>query len=117
MNIPHLMPIEFAKEALSVTQNEVRVKCIFEQEPTLAMFLEAAAQSSAAFAQDSSKIGFLISLKDVDLLKTSTSLEYIIKVKKIVQIGAINEFSFEVFTLNENKKIAKGNFTIMIQGS
>ena len=117
MNIPHLMPIKFAKEALSVTQKEVRVKCAFEKEPTLAMFFEAAAQSSAAFSQNSLKIGFLIFLKNVDLLKTSTSLEYIVKVQKIVQVGLINEFSFEVFNLKENEKIARGNFTIMIQES
>ena len=71
MNLPHQEPIRFANEVLSSSLNKISVSCKFPFSPTLAMACEAAAQSSAGFAQESSepKIGFLVSLKEITLEK------------------------------------------------
>lgn len=60
MNLPHEEPIRFANEVLNLSENRITVSCSFPFSPTLAMACEAAAQSSAGFAQESSepKIGF-----------------------------------------------------------
>jgi len=72
MKLPHQEPIRFVKELLEIDAAYAFVSCIFPHPPTLAMVCEAAAQSSAAFAQDDKNItmGFLVSLKDIELLNS-----------------------------------------------
>ncbi len=114
MNIPHLPPVKFAQEIVEVTQNLAKVKCEFPFIPTLAMFFEAAAQSSAAFSKNNeAKIGFVISLKNIELIKDATTLTYILEVKKEYEVGSICEFSFEV--LYKEEIYAKGTFTVMVK--
>ena len=115
MNIPHQKPIKFAQEVLSVEESTAKVKCIFPSAPTLPMYFEAAAQSSAAFSQDETKIGFLVSVKNVELLNESNDLEIVIEVERVVEFGAICEFSFTVLSYDENKQFAKGTLTVMLQ--
>ena len=116
MNIPHQEPIKFAKELLEVNKEFVKVKCEFASLPTLSMLFEAAAQSSAGFSQEEeSKVGFLISLKEVKQVKEPDTLKYIVKVEKNLEFGAVCEFSFNVFDLEEKTKYAIGVLTIMIQ--
>ncbi|AXH13865.1 hypothetical protein [Malaciobacter mytili] len=114
MNIPHLPPVKFAQEIKEVKENLVKVYCEFPFVPTLAMFFEAAAQSSAAFSKsDEKKIGFVISLKNIELIKEATNLTYIMQVKKEYEMGSICEFSFEA--LDKEEVYAKGIFTIMVK--
>ncbi len=116
MNIPHQKPIKYAQELLEVNENIAKVRCEFDKTPTLPMFFEAAAQSSAGFSQDSeAKVGFLVSVKEVKLLNEAAKLEYIIQVEKKVEFGAICEFSFEVFNKEQDTSFASGVLTVMIQ--
>ena len=57
MNLPHQAPIRFAQEIIEKKEDFFIIKCSFPYIPTLAMVSEAAAQSSAAFAQDKEAIG------------------------------------------------------------
>lgn len=114
MNIPHLPPVKFAQEIIEVIENLAKVKCEFPYTPTLAMFFEAAAQSSAAFSKNGEKkIGFVISLKNIELIKEATALTYLIEVKKEYEVGAVCEFSFKV--LQKEELYAKGTFTVMVK--
>lgn len=116
MNIPHQEPIKFAKELLEVNKEFIKVKCEFSSLPTLPMLFEAAAQSSAGFSQEKeAKIGFLVSVKEVKLNKEPDTLEYVIKVEKNLEFGAVCEFSFNVFDLSENTNYTTGVLTVMIQ--
>ncbi len=116
MNIPHQKPIKFAQEVIEVNKDIARVRCKFHKKPTLAMFFEAAAQSSAAFSKESEpKIGYLVSVKDVQLLNEPIDFNYIIQVKKELQFGAFCEFSFDAFNEDNSTHFAKGLVNIMIQ--
>lgn len=81
MNLPHQAHIRFAQEIIEKNEDFYIVKCSFPYIPTLAMVSEAAAQSSAAFAQNKKEpvIGFLISLKNIK--KLSELKKKIIKLK------------------------------------
>ena len=66
MNLPHQEPIRFAQNILEEKDDYKLISCTFPYIPTISMISEAAAQSSASFAQsinEEPKIGFLISLK------------------------------------------------------
>ena len=115
MNIPHQKPIKFAEEVISVEDKIAKVKCIFPYKPTLSMYFESAAQSSAAFSNEEAKVGFIVSVKDIELLEENDDLEILVKVERKVEFGAICEFFFEIFNLDETKNLAKGTFTVMIQ--
>lgn len=115
MKIPHLEPVKFAKEILDVEETKAEVYCEFPTTPSLAMIFEAAAQSSAAFSQNETKIGFLISVKDTELLDANIDNNILIRVEKKAAFGAICEFSFLAMSLNKDKLFAKGILTVMIQ--
>ncbi len=118
MNLPHREPLIFAKDILLKEENTVQVRCEFSMLPTLAMFVEAAAQSSAAFNSDShskAKIGFLTMVNDVKLLEEIETLRFLFHLKKEVEVGPYKKFSFEVYDNNMHLKIANGKFTLLIQ--
>lgn len=98
MNLPHQEPIRFAKELLQIDNEYAFVSCSFSTTPTLAMVCEAAAQSSAAFAQENQKVtmGFLVSLKEIELLNELIHSDYIIKIKRETIFGSMSEFKFEL---------------------
>jgi predicted hotdog family 3-hydroxylacyl-ACP dehydratase len=98
MNLPHQEPIRFVKELLQIDDEYAFVSCSFPTTPTLAMVCEAAAQSSAAFAQDNKSIpmGFLVSLKNIELLNELIHNNYIIKIKRETIFGSMSEFKFEL---------------------
>ena len=98
--------------------NIVDVLCTFKDIPTLAMFVEAAAQASSAFDIDNDmkpKIGFLVSSKDVKLLDELNKKSYVIKVEIEAEINTIKQFYFEVFEEFSDVKCVLGHFTIIIQ--
>lgn len=115
MKIPHLPPVRFAQNILSVDKNIARVQCTFPHKPTLAMFFEAAAQSSAAFSQEESNIGFVVSFKDINLMCESIELNAIVQIEKKAAVSNICEFKFTVYNIDENEIYATGILTIMIQ--
>lgn len=98
MNLPHQEPIKFVKELLQINNEYACVSCLFPSLPSLAMVCEAAAQSSAAFAQEDKGItmGFLVSLKDIELLDELIYTNYIIKIKRETIFGSMSEFKFEL---------------------
>ena len=115
MKLPHEKPIRFAQEILEEKDDYKIISCIFPYVPTLSMVSEAAAQSSASFAQDDNskpKIGFLISLKNISELIKPEDTEYKIKIEKSFNFGAMTEFLFEL--KKDEKVFVTGNLTIAI---
>jgi len=103
---------------IRIQDNIIDVLCTFNDTPTLAMFIEAAAQASSAFDlsnDNQPKIGFLAVVKDVKLLNDIKEKRYVIKVEIKVKINNIKQFYFEVFEELSNIKCVSGNFTLIIQ--
>ena len=115
MNIPHLKPVKFAQNILSVDEKIAVVENKFPHKPTLPMLFEAAAQSSAAFSEDSSKIGFLVSVKDTELLNENVEEELLLEVQKSVEFGTVCEFLFKAMSRDKSIIFATGILTVMIQ--
>lgn len=98
--------------------NIVDVLCTFNDIPTLAMFIEAAAQASSAFDLSNDvkpRIGFLTVAKDVKLLNDIKEKRYVIKVEIKVEINNIKQFYFEVFEEFSSVKCISGHFTLVIK--
>lgn len=114
MNLPHQKPIKFVQEIIERQDQYNIVSCLFPSIPTLAMVCEAAAQSSASFSQstEEEKIGFLVSLKNIELLKTLESLEYEIKIEKSFTFGIMSEFKFKL--INNLNVYVEGTFAIAL---
>ncbi len=114
MNIPHQAPLKFAQEVVTVNETNAQVKCQFPFVPTLAMLFEAAAQSSAAFSQEESKMGFIVSVKDAELMDDTPPLEVIIDLENKAVFGNVYEMGFSVFDINHTKEFAQGTLTLVI---
>lgn len=116
MNLPHQSPLIFAKKVVSKDEDSVKVFCDFNQVPTLSMFIEASAQGSSAFndEEDEVKIGFLTTVKNIELLNEIKNNTYLIEVTKKIEINNIKQFTFEVFDSDTNIKIIVGSFTILV---
>ncbi len=94
----------------------MEVRCQFDSIPTLAMFIEAAAQSSSAFdIENQAKIGFLAIAKDIKLLEKLKDKMYILRLKKEAEINQYKQFSFEAYSKSNNLKVVSGSFTLVIQ--
>jgi len=112
LNLPHREPIRFAKYIISQELNRARVAIEFDEIPSLAMMIEAAAQSSAAVGESDTKMGFLVSLKNVKLLTPPT--------KTILEVEVVNEhnmdnmkmMSFNIF--EDETRVSTGSFMIAI---
>jgi hypothetical protein len=78
------------------------------------MYYEAAAQSSACFSTKENQMGFVISVKALELLQESCALEVVVELKQEVTMGTLQEFSFGV--KEHDRVLAKGVVTIMLQG-
>lgn len=116
MNLPHLEPLLFAKEILLRSDEKVEVLCIFPMVPTLPMFIEAAAQSSAAFNVDGeAKVGFLTMAADIELLSPIDNLEYIFNVYPESEVGNYKKFFFDAIDRNTHLKSVHGNFTLAMK--
>ncbi len=113
MNLPHREPLVFAKEILLRSDTKVEVLCIFPHKPTLAMFIEAAAQSSAAFNLDKeAKVGFLTMATNIKSLYPADNLEYIFNVYSESEVGSYKKFSFVAINKSNHIKTVHGDFTI-----
>lgn len=115
MNLPHQAPIRFAQDIIEKNEDFFIVKCSFPYIPTLPMISEAAAQSSATFAQDKKEtiIGFLISLKNIEKISEFTKENYQIKITKSFNFDTMTEYKFEVF--DQKDICAKGELIIALK--
>lgn len=114
MNLPHLPPILFAQDVIAKEENSVQVVCKFDKKPTLGMFVEAAAQSSAAFEKTHKQTkGFVIGVKEVELLNDSDDLEVVVHLNKEIEMGTIFEFYFCAYT-HKKLPLANGTITLLI---
>ncbi len=68
LNLPHKDPIHFAKYIILQEKTFAIVKVVFQSIPSLAMVVEAAAQSTAAFNVNNTSLAFLVAINDVKLL-------------------------------------------------
>ncbi len=115
MNLPHGEAIRFAKEVIKIEINSATVLCDFREIPTLPMFIEAAAQSTAAFApSDKTLIGFLVMSREVKLLAPIHEKDYHFKITREAEIGTMKKFFFEAFDRRENVKYVSGSLTIVV---
>ena len=112
LNLPHLAPVRFAKYLISKESDWALVRVEFDSPPSLAMLVEAAAQSSAAFSDGSEKMGFLVTLKNIKLLQKAEATEYDVRVTYKHALDALTYFSFEVN--DKEKVIASGVFVIAL---
>jgi len=112
LNLPHIAPIRFAKRILHKDAIKARVVVKFPQTPSLAMMIEAAAQSSAAFSDGSKKDGYLVGMKNIKLLNgaSKNSLEVEIVMKHSIENMSL--LDFEVY--EKNLLLCKGSLTIAL---
>ena len=116
MNLPHLKPVRFVQDVIVCDSENAKVGCIFPYRPTLAMIVEAAAQSSVVFSVDSvARIGFLVLIKDAEVVQDYDSLEGVISISKTISFGNRFEFSFSFLDKNQESLIANGSFMILLQ--
>lgn len=117
MNLPHLPPIKFAKHPLFCDENLAKVMCEFPSTPTLPMFVEAAAQSSAAFAKDETpRNGFLVLIKEFSLHEIPKSLSCIVAIERKLSLGNSSEFYVEIFEKEDDGVMyACGSLMIILE--
>jgi len=113
LNLPHKEPIRFAKHIISQELNRARVAIEFDEIPSLAMMIEAAAQSSAAIGESDTKMGFLVSLKNVKLLTPPTKKNLEVEVVNEHNMETMKMMSFDVF--EDETKVSTGAFMIVIE--
>lgn len=116
MNLPHLAPLIFAKEVLFKNSERVEVKCEFDSVPTLAMCVEAAAQSCAAFEDGGSEsLAFLTQCSEVHFLEKVEALSLLFSLHKEVEVAGYKKFFFEVYEPLTKKKVISGKLTLSLQ--
>ena len=111
--LPHKKPIRFAQYTLSRQENIAIVRVEFNYIPSLAMIVESAAQSSAAFSDNHGQIAFLISLKNIEQFQELEDLAYDVEVVFEQQVG---DFKYFTFKMEKQKNVlARGTFILAIQ--
>lgn len=113
LNLPHVAPIRFAKYIISKEPNRAKVKVEFDEIPSLAMMIEAAAQSSAAIGESDATMGFLVSLKNIKLLTPPTKTNLEVEVVNEHSMENMKMMHFDIF--EDETKVASGSFMIAIQ--
>ena len=114
-SIPHLPPIRFVKKLIEADEVSAKVEVEFDEIPTLGMLIEAAAQSSSGIKDRTNDIrmGFVITLKDINLLEDVNSKNFIVHVKLVHKLDNFKSLSFETF--ENRQKVAQGTFSIVLQ--
>ncbi len=111
LQLPHIKPIRFADKIIYSNQESARVSISFEILPSLAMMVEAAAQSSAALSSDNPvKEGFLLAMKDIVLIQKPTKKSLEVEIKLIHSFKEMYLIDFQVF--EDVCLIVTGNLTI-----
>lgn len=117
MKLPHLEPLIFAKEIVSLEDKRAEVICEFQEFPTFGVFIEAAAQSCAAFFQDGEpKTGYLANVVNMELLDSIDQLQYIVTLEEIFCFDTLKKYAFFISEKKEKEKIVvKGEFTVAVE--
>ena len=111
--IPHLAPVRFVKSLIRSNQKTALVEIGFEEIPTLGMLVEAATQSSSGIlSDDASKMGFLMMLKNVKLLKEVKSKKFTVFVELDHKLA---NFKFFSFSISDDDVVATGIFSVALQ--
>ncbi len=114
--IPHLPPILFVRSLLFSDYKEASVVIEFEEIPTLGMIIEAAAQASSAILDEEKQkvqAGFLIALKDVQLIDQLRLKRYVLNISLEHKIEHFRSFSFVV--IDGEEKIVTGFFSLSLK--
>jgi len=115
LKLPHREPLLFAKEVIAQNDATATVRCIFPETPTLPMMMEAAAQSSGAFALvGEEKMGFLIKAQGLKLHRPLQEKSYLVTVACSAEIGEVKKFFFEAAGEQESLKAVSGYVTILL---
>ena len=117
MKLPHLEPLIFAKKIIQKDDKGSIVLCEFKEIPTLTTFIEASAQSSSSFVEQTQpKLGFLATIKNIEQHKEFDSLQYHVHLKIEAEIAEFKQIHFEVFNLSNNQEsYISGNFSVIIK--
>ncbi|MEA3499087.1 MAG: hypothetical protein U9R16_08510 [Campylobacterota bacterium] len=117
MILPHQEPLIFAKKIIEQNKEFNIVKCEFNHIPTLATFIEAAAQASISFIKDNdtAKIGFLTVAKNINKLESITKTTYLFKLENTAELNSMKQFYFESLEEDTKKVVVNGNFTVVLQ--
>jgi hypothetical protein len=114
LNLPHKPPILFAHDIVSKDDNKVVVLVKFESIPTLAMMMEAAAQSSSAFC-DKSNEGYIISCSNLALHSYPKGHTFNAHIVSTMQADILNEIHFEI--KEDDVLISSGMILLMTKPS
>jgi len=116
IKLPHKDPVKFAKYIISNNGEVAIVRVEFTTLPSLAMIIESAAQSTAGLGSNGkSQMGYLVSLKNIKLIKELKYLEYDVKIIAEHKLGQLSYFRFEVYKEDEKEDfLVTGTFIIAI---
>lgn len=112
LNLPHKSPILFAKRVLSKDSTGARVAVEFPQTPSLAMMIESAAQSTAAFNDGTKKGGYLVGMKNIKLLNEASEKNLEVKIVLKHSVENMRLIGFEVYQMS--LLLCKGSLTIAL---
>lgn len=116
MKLLHQEPLVFAKEVISIGNDTAEVFCEFEQLPTIGMFIEAAAQATAAFFQKIDiQSGYLAQANNIELIDKVTEKSYVIELKLEIKFDSMSKYSFIVKNNLDKKLMCKGEVTISVE--
>lgn len=116
MKLPHAEPLIYAKDVLNLDDTKAVVSCEFDQKPTIGMFIEAAAQSSAAFFQEGdAKLGFLAQANDIELIDFSDELNYTVELNLQIKFESMSKFDFIIKLKEDKVSVCKGKITVSLQ--
>jgi uncharacterized membrane protein affecting hemolysin expression len=119
IDIPHGEHIRFVSKVLKFAENEIEVECKFDKKPTIAILVEASAQSAAAYMQRKSDredlLGFLIKIRNFKYFDVGAEPIDIVRVNVIVKnlLDNIYVSSVKIYKLND-KVIAEGELLFLL---
>jgi len=112
--LPHRPPVRFVKTVLASNEQFSMTLVQFDTTPSLAMVVEAAAQSSVFIKiPTKSNIGMLVVMKNIKYHEPLLKETYQIKTELLHYLDQYFMFKFTLF--DENKKNVTGEFNIVGQ--
>ena len=112
IKLPHLAPIRFAQDILQKEEKTARVSLEFEMLPSLAMLVEAAAQSTAAFRESDNENAYLVSLKNIKLIQKPLQKSLEVFIVDEHRLDKMRYVGFEIF--EKEISIATGTLVIAV---
>lgn len=112
IQLPHLAPLKFAQNILQKDEKTARVSLEFGMVPSLAMLVEAAAQSSAAFKSEDNESAYLVSLKNIKLLQKPSQENLEVFIVDEHRLDKMRYVGFEIF--EKEVSVATGTLVIAV---